>query len=120
MKSDTQQYLKKNIAAILTIVAIAICVTAVYMVVARIAPDYYPETAIITEVNEEENYIMAISKYRTFIIYETAGWYVGDFISIMMDGRHTAQLLDDEIVNYHLTDLDRSDESLWLIYTKEL
>ena len=119
MLTNIQQFIRKNMSAIIIIIITVIYVTTMYLIVAHKATDHYATTAVITEVNHTDDYIVAINHSRTFVIYGADDWHEGDCLSILMDRKRTAQITDDEIVDYYYTDLTRTEDNLWIVHTKE-
>jgi hypothetical protein len=99
------------IAFLLTLNAIGIFTST-----KRVADNYYPTTAVVTEVNHTDSYIVATNHSRTFILYGAEDWHEGDYISILMDRKHTVQIIDDEIVTYYYTDMERTEDSIWVVH----
>lgn len=111
--------MKKHTAIIATLVVTVVLLTlGLVTSPSRTANRFYPAAAIVTEVNKTDNYIVATNYTRTFVIYETTDWEVGDYVSILLDNKRTVSIIDDAIVDYRYTELERTeDEGLWFIHT---
>ena len=80
---------------------------------------YYPTTAVVIETNHADDYIVAINSSRTFVIYGAEDYHKDDYISILMDNRHTKTIQDDKIVDYRYTYFDRMEDGIWTVHTMQ-
>lgn len=76
---------------------------------------YYATAATVTEVNYREDFIEARNYSRVFIIKGADDWQVGDTVSILLDSKNTAKIIDDEIVNTRYVRLTQEDGDLWIV-----
>lgn len=60
----------------------------------------YPKSAIVTEVNYHDDYIVLLDLNGDEWLYDGAeDWLVGDFVAMMMWNNDTLDIYDDEIIS---------------------
>lgn len=108
--------LLKLISILLTTVIITTCITTL-LTTKKTTQHLYATTAVITEINHTSDYIVATNSTRTFIIYPSDDWHIGDHLSIVMNDNNTPEIIDDEIINYRYTSFTETEYNVWTLHT---
>lgn len=115
----------KRLTSIITI--LSIITTARGEVFFRAYEDIYPTTAVVSEVNYEEN-LVSVEDFNGNIwqFTETDDWAVGDICSMIMDSKKTEEIEDDEILSVRYSgfieqqETEKSEDELFEEYIEEI
>lgn len=91
------EILMKKISTAIALVSILMNTNGEIFV--NVQDNVYPETAIIAEVNRSEDKVTAEDfNGNQWEFYGAEDWMVGDICSMIMDGKGTDSIYDDEII----------------------
>lgn len=112
----------KRLTSVITI--LSIITTARGEVFFKSYEDIYPTTAIVSEVNYEEN-LVSVEDFNGNVwqFTETDDWEIGDICSMIMDSKKTERIYDDEILSVRYSghqETEKSEEELFKEYLKEI
>ena len=82
----------------------------------------YPETGIITNVDAATDIVeVSTLSGEVFAFYGVEDWETGDFCSMLMDGKGTETITDDEVVQEsfagNVGQFTAGDDGVWLTYS---
>lgn len=88
---------------VLIILIVVIMANALHKAPANDEVNYYAEAATVTTINEMKGYVgFTDDRYRELFVYGADGWSLGDVALIVVDGKGTEYIYDDEAISASL------------------